>query len=92
MSEVCPGAPGRRKPHTSLSSARTSRWLGLAATPTFAIMAVLTAAGEVSAAGSLCSGGLGPIRGMVPMYVLMSVFHAAPWLKRVPGWLGHPRC
>jgi hypothetical protein len=24
-----------------------------------------------------------PLSGMVPMYVLMSVFHSAPWLKLI---------
>jgi hypothetical protein len=24
-----------------------------------------------------------PLGGMVPMYVLMSAFHSAPWLKRI---------
>jgi hypothetical protein len=24
-----------------------------------------------------------PLSGMVPMYVLMSVFHAAPWLRLI---------
>lgn len=26
-----------------------------------------------------------PLSGMVPMYVLMSAFHAAPWLKLISG-------
>ena len=58
--------------------------LYLAATPTFAIMALLTAmTGEN--ADMMCSAAHGawPLGGMVPMYVLMSAFHAAPWLKRV---------
>lgn len=61
-------------------------WLRLAAAPTFAIMAVLTgvsggemvcsAAQDMSALNALVSG-------MTPMYVLMSVFHATPWLMLV---------
>jgi len=34
----------------------------------------------------LCSGTADfPLGGMVPMYLLMSVFHAAPWLKVIAG-------
>jgi hypothetical protein len=59
-------------------------WLGLAAAPTFAIMALLTGVGG-GPADMLCSGAQGPfpLSGMVPMYVLMSAFHSAPWLKLV---------
>jgi len=52
-------------------------WLSLAAAPTFAIMALLTLAG--GAPDMLCSAS--PLTGMVPMYLLMSAFHSAPWLK-----------
>ena len=52
-------------------------WLSLAAAPTFAVMALLTLAG--GAPDMLCSAS--PLTGMVPMYLLMSAFHAAPWLK-----------
>lgn len=65
-----------------------SRGLSLAAAPTFAAMALLTAASGGGPMDALCSsqGGQGgpgasPFSGMVLMYVLMSVFHAAPWLK-----------
>jgi hypothetical protein len=60
-------------------------WLHLAATPTFAVMALVTgvSGGEVDV---LCSAmGASPLAGMVPMYLLMSVFHAAPWLRLVAG-------
>jgi hypothetical protein len=61
-----------------------AKWLGLAASPTFAAMAVLTSPG--SAPMVLCSEVAGfPLGGMVPMYLLMSVFHAAPWLKVIAG-------
>ena len=55
-------------------------WLRLAATPTFAAMALLT---HLSGADLLCVAGAGPwpLGGMVPMYVLMSAFHAPPWLR-----------
>ncbi len=58
-------------------------WLHLAAAPTFAVMAVLTAVLGGGTVGMVCSGMLdaSPLTGMVPMYVLMSVFHSAPWLR-----------
>jgi len=36
----------------------------------------------------LCSAMAGPslLNGMVLMYVLMSAFHSAPWLKAIAGW------
>ena len=55
--------------------------LYLAATPTFAIMAVLTAVS--GSADVMCSATQSPLGGMVPMYALMSAFHAGPWLKRM---------
>ena len=64
-----------------------AKWLGLAASPTFAAMALLTSFG--GGPMILCSGAAGfPLSGMVPMYLLMSVFHAAPWLKVIAGQSG----
>lgn len=61
-----------------------ARWLCLAATPTFAIMALLTAALGGGPVDMLCQAGQGfSLSGMVPMYLLMSAFHSAPWLKLV---------
>jgi len=66
---------------------RETDWLSLAAAPTFATMALLTNLGG-SAPEMLCmtsdhwlSGNW--LIGMTPMYVLMSAFHAAPWLKLI---------
>jgi hypothetical protein len=59
-------------------------WLGLAAAPTFAGMALLTCvpSGGADMACSAAHGG-SPLSGMVPMYVLMSAFHSTPWLKLI---------
>ena len=63
---------------------RVAEWLGLAAAPTFAIMALLTALDggpqDVFCAAMQLSSPLG---GMIPMYLLMSAFHSAPWLKLI---------
>ncbi len=63
-----------------------AEWLCLAATPTFAILALLTGLLGGNPMDRLCSAGSGaPLSGMVPMYLLMSTFHAAPWLKLIFG-------
>ncbi|GAB3684362.1 hypothetical protein [Salinisphaera aquimarina] len=56
-------------------------WLGLAASPSFALMAWIAGTGAPGTA--LCSAapaGLS-IGGMAWMYLLMSVFHMSPWLR-----------
>ncbi|HKN29096.1 MAG TPA: hypothetical protein VJY34_14885 [Roseiarcus sp.] len=57
-------------------------WLGLLAAPTFATMALPT---SVHGGGAVCSAAQdgSPLVGMAPMYVLMSAFHSAPWLKLI---------
>ena len=57
-------------------------WLSLAAAPTIAIMALMTAVLGGGASEALCSSE-SPLSGMIPMYLLMSAFHAAPWLKLI---------
>jgi hypothetical protein len=64
------------------ATADLAGWLSLAATPTFAVMATLTAVSPDGAMGALCGNGHGfAMGGMVPMYLLMSAFHLAPWLR-----------
>jgi hypothetical protein len=60
-------------------------WLCLAAAPTFAIMALLTGVLGGGPLDVLCSAAqdASPLTGMVPMYLLMSAFHSAPWLKLI---------
>ncbi|RHW18109.1 hypothetical protein D1610_06375 [Sphingomonas gilva] len=64
---------------------RAAGWLVLAASPTFALMALLTATLGGGPADMLCSAahGASPFGRMALMYALMSVFHAAPWLRRL---------
>jgi hypothetical protein len=70
------------KTERRIEPAALGGWLSLAAAPTFAAMTLLTfvAGGD---ADVMCGAvhGSSPLGGMVPMYVLMSAFHAAPWLK-----------
>lgn len=56
-------------------------WLGLAAAPTFALMALATGLLGGGQMGAICGMGPSPMDGMVPMYLLMSGFHAQPWLR-----------
>jgi hypothetical protein len=61
-------------------------WLGLAAAPTFALMALWTAffSGQPD---MLCMAmqSSSPMSGMTVMYLLMSAFHAGPWLRLTSG-------
>ena len=60
-------------------------WLCLAAAPTFAIMALLTAVLGGGPRDMICAGMQdgSALGGMVAMYVLMSAFHLGPWLKLI---------
>jgi hypothetical protein len=59
-------------------------WLGLAAAPAFATMALMTVC--LGVAEPLCSAQHGSLwSGMVPMYLLMSAFHTGPWLRLISG-------
>jgi hypothetical protein len=68
--------------------ASADRLLSLAAAPSFAIMALLTGTQDGGMPEMLCSAAhdASPLTGMVPMYVLMSAFHLAPWLKLIANW------
>ena len=57
-------------------------WLGLAAAPAFATVALMT----VCLGGGtepVCSAHGSLMSGMIPMYLLMSAVHAGPWLRLI---------
>ncbi|MBV6749421.1 hypothetical protein KV580_03875 [Pseudomonas chlororaphis] len=58
-------------------------WLCLAATPTFAGMALLTALGPGT--DMICASMEGPfaLNGMITMYLIMAAFHLPPWLRLI---------
>lgn len=64
-----------------------ARWaangLYLAAAPTFATMALLTGVFGGSPDALCSTASASSLGGMVPMYLLMSAFHLAPWLKLI---------
>jgi hypothetical protein len=62
-----------------------ANWLSLAAAPTFAIMALLTAFPGTGPQDTLCATAqhASPLSGMAAMYWLMSAFHSASWLKLI---------
>lgn len=74
---------GRR---ASAAAPGAARWLGLAASPTFAAMALLSCV-QGGDADMICSPvhGASPLSGMALMYVLMSAFHLSPWLSLISG-------
>jgi len=73
---------GGKQAHPALGAAD---WISLAAAPTLAIMALLTGIHGGGSPDMLCSAtqGASLLTGMVSMYLLMSAFHSAPWLKRI---------
>ena len=79
-------AIGTRDGRLSATVRGVGDWLCLAATPTFATMALLTGISG-GPQDMLCAGmqGGSPLTGMGCMYLLMSAFHSAPWLKLIAG-------
>lgn len=55
--------------------------LGLAAAPTFALMAWISAVGSPGMTICAAAPAFVPIDDMALMYLLMSLFHLSPWLK-----------
>jgi len=78
-------APGEQGARPMLGAAD---WLGLAATPTFAGLALITGLLDRSPQDALCAAmpTVVPFDGMTLMYLLMGVFHTAPWLRLVARW------
>jgi hypothetical protein len=87
MSETHIGGRGSgaiRRENGNAAATGAAEFLYLAAAPTFAIMALLTGVLGGGSADALCSmASASPLNGMVPMYLLMSAFHLAPWLKMI---------
>ena len=85
MTAACrliPGGGASRDGAAATAALGIAGWLGLAAAPTFALMALLTGAPGGGRMGLLCAAAHGsPLAGMAPMYVLMSAFHLPPWLR-----------
>ncbi len=80
-SRVRPAAGG------GIAARSAAAWLCLAASPAFALMALLTVVSGGGTANTMCMGApqAFALTGMAPMYLLMSVFHATPWLKLIAG-------
>ena len=67
-------------------ASRIADGLCLLAAPAFALMALATAGGGEM----LCTmSGLSALSGMSAMYLMMSLFHLAPWLKRMARRTSH---
>jgi hypothetical protein len=79
----CEAASAAAANGTAAANLGAADVLCLTAAPTFAIMALLTGIFGGGSPDMLCPvmQDTSPLSGMVAMYLLMSAFHAAPWLK-----------
>ena len=78
---------------SSAAAGAAAEWLCLAAAPAFAIMALLVGVLDGGLTEMHCAmmPGASALGGMVPMYLLMSAFHAGPWLKLISRRRTHRR-
>jgi len=80
-------ATGMREQWLAEAVHGASDWVCLAAAPSFAVMALLTGllGGGAQAMPCMSANDPSPLSGMTLMYLLMSAFHSAPWLKLISG-------
>ena len=84
MSQGYSDGSGGVAPRRNAVARRAANGLYLAAAPTFAAMALLTGVLGGGSPDALCStANASPLGGMVAMYLLMTAFHLAPWLKLI---------
>ena len=84
MSHACCGEPEVSGARRDSAASSAANGLALAASPTFALMALWTGLAS-NQSDMLCMDmrDASPLNGMALMYAFMSVFHAAPWLKAI---------
>jgi hypothetical protein len=80
MTDISTGA--ERASSTRPAMSAIADWLCLAAAPTFAAMALFSQLWGDAATPCM---GASPLTGMPAMYLLMSAFHLAPWLRLLSG-------
>ena len=83
MSHSCSGGSEAGAIRRNGVAVRVADALALAAAPTFAMMALLTAVMGGSSEMLGMTTHASPVSGMVTMYLLMSAFHASAWLKLI---------
>jgi hypothetical protein len=85
MSQACSDGSDGGATRWNAAALRVADGLTLAASPTFAIMALVTGVLGGGQPDIFCSAGehTSLLSGMTPMYSLMSAFHSAPWLKLI---------
>jgi hypothetical protein len=84
MTERCCSGSDRDAAGRTSGALKAIDLLALAASPTFAAMALMTNVLGEGPMAMLCSGGTPfPLGGMALMYLLMSAFHLGPWLKLI---------
>ena len=76
---------GTREEWLAAAALGAADWARLAAAPAFATMALLAGVPHSGPQDMFCSAAqnASPLSGMVWMYILMSAFHSAPWLKLI---------
>lgn len=80
----CEGMDDGGAIHHNAAASVAANTLARAASPTFAVMALLSSSLGGGPADMLCSAADGArLNGMTTMYMLMSAFHAGPWLKLI---------
>jgi hypothetical protein len=81
MSQSCSGGLDVGATRRNGAALRVADVLALAASPTFAVMALLTGIMDGGSSEMIGMVHASPMSGMVTMYLLMSAFHVTAWLK-----------